>query len=110
MYGPMIHSIGRRPSRAVFDGTLTCGVGFSGYLSAAVCAIPGNTDRPNPKSNRNETTFSMRMCFRPCYRISLLDFRRFPILEPIDQSWFRQSRPATSTAPPVVVYLMTPYG
>src|ERR1700731_4839083 len=72
MYGPIIHSIGSRPSRAVLDGTLTCDVGFSGYLSAPVCAIPGNTDRPNPKSNRNETPLSMRMCCRPLPVISCL--------------------------------------
>src|SRR5712672_3295393 len=95
MYGPIIHSIGSRPSRAAFDGTLTCGVGFSGYLSSAVCAIPGNTERPNPKSNRNETPLSIRMCCQPSFQNLLLDFRRFPILERIDQSLFKPSKAAT---------------
>src|SRR4029077_5764369 len=55
MYGPMIHSIGSRPSLAGFDGAFSCFVGFSGYLSSGVgllCwAAPGNTNSPTPRHN-----------------------------------------------------------
>lgn len=64
MYGPIIHSIGSRPSLADLEGAFSCGVGFSGYLSPGpgvpCCAAPGNTATANPRHKAKATRAQAR--------------------------------------------------